>query len=187
MASYHGLMPDPSAEERLLRGLAELEASHFGEGEQTPQPTTPERPRPAPARQREPLDTADPPTVVARSLRRRGPFVALALPTLLGLVAAVALGADSPSRRGVLGFVAAVMAAPVLPVLGIPLRSGATLVVAAAVASAVLWLLIGWRAARRSTSWAGFTVEYGSMVLAVWIGTGLAALAADLVLGRPVL
>ncbi len=113
--------------------------------------------------------------------------MALALPTLLGLVAVVVLGADGPSRRGVLGFVAAVMAAPLLPVLGIPLRSGTTLVAAAVVASAVLWLLIGWWAARRSTSWAGFALEYGWMVLAVWVGTGLAALAADLVLGRPVL
>ena len=170
-----------------MRGLAELEATHFGEDEQSPLPSAPERPRSVPAPHDEAPGPVGSPMPAAASLRRRGPFVALALPTLLGLIAAVVLGADDPSRRGVLGFVAAVMAAPLLPVLGIPLRSGTTLVAAAVVASGVLWLAIGWWAARRSTSWAGYAIEYGWMVIAVWAGTGLAALAANLVLGRPLL
>lgn len=113
--------------------------------------------------------------------------MALALPGALALLALVLRSFDEPSRAGALGFVVAVLAAPLLPAVGIPLRSGAGPVLVAAAASAALWMALGWWAARRSRSWAGFAVEYGWMVLAVWLGSGVAALAANVVLGRPVL
>ena len=113
--------------------------------------------------------------------------MALALPGALGLLALVLRSLDESSRAGALGFVVAVLAAPLLPVVGIPLRSGTGLVLVAVAASAVLWMVLGWWASRRSRSWAGFAAEYGWMVLAVWLGSGLAALAANVVLGRPVL
>lgn len=120
-------------------------------------------------------------------MRRRGPFVALVLPGALGLLALLLRSLDESPRAGALGVVAAVLAAPLLPVVGIPLRSGTGLLLVAVAGSAVVWMALGWWASRRSRSWAGFAAEYGWMVLAIWVGSGLAALAANVVLGRPVL
>lgn len=106
------------------------------------------------------------------------------------MVALGLLAGGNDAARGVAGFAAAVLAAPLLPVLGVPLRSGSTPVTVAIVGSIVVWLgLGGWaerRAARSSSpSWSRFAAEYLWMVLAVWFGLVLAAVASNLVLGRP--
>lgn len=170
-----------------MRGLAELEATRPTSTEAQSASST--RPGPplaaAHASQVEPTRPHAPQGTPPAHRRHRSPLVALVLPALLGLVAFVLLNDEGSSRRGALGFVAAVLAAPVLPVLGVPLRSGTLPITLAVAASAVLWLALGWWATRRSSTWTGFVTEYGWMVLAVWIGTGCAALAADLILGRP--
>jgi hypothetical protein len=184
-------MPEPTSEERLLRGLAELEATRVGAAPSTPGTTRTGRPHvPTPrdpsARPARPARQA-PPSVDAGAAQRYGWLAALLLPAALGVLAVLLRSAEAPSRLGAFGFVVAVLAAPLLPVVGIPLRSGTTLVLVGIAASAVLWMVLGWWASRRSRSWPGFAVEFGWMVLAVWLGSGLAALAANLVLGRPAL
>lgn len=119
-------------------------------------------------------------------------MLALVPPLLIGAVAAVLLRDNVSRLRGVGGFVLAVLAAPVLPMAGVPLRSGASVMLLAAAASALLWLLLGWFAARRATfagggSWGRFWGEYAWMMLAVWLGVLVAVGAANVVLGRSLL
>ena len=127
-----------------------------------------------------------------RSIRSRGPLVALVVPALAGLVGLMLLRGNDSTTRGVGGFVLVMLAAPLLTVAGVPLRSGASVYLAAVVASAVLWLLLGLIASRRATrttvaTWGRFWGEYLVMLCAVWAGTVLAIVAANVVLGRAVI
>ena len=118
--------------------------------------------------------------------------MALVVPALAGLVGLMLLRGNDSTTRGVGGFVLVMLAAPLLTVAGVPLRSGASVYLAAVVASAVLWLLLGLIASRRATrttvaTWGRFWGEYLVMLCAVWVGTVLAIVAANVVLGRAVI
>ena len=122
-------------------------------------------------------------------IRRTGPFVALLLPALLGLISFVILNGSTSTTSGVGGFALALMGAPLLPAFGVPMRTGSGAVLAAAAASAVLWFLLGALAAGRATriptaGWGRFWAEYLWLSFCVWIGAMLAVVAANLVLGR---
>ena len=125
-------------------------------------------------------------------IRTVGPFLALLPPAALGVVSWLMLHDSDSVGRGLGGFVAAVFAAPLLPVVGAPLRSGGGLYVLAAVASAVVWLLVGVVASRRATrtpvaTWRNFWTEWAWMASGVWAGVALSLVASNLVLGRAVL
>ena len=125
-------------------------------------------------------------------IRRTGPFVALLLPAALGLVSFVMLRSSTTTTRGIGGFVLALLGAPLLPAFGVPMRTGSSAVLAAAVASAVLWFLLGALAAQRATriptaGWGRFWAEYLWLCVCVWVGALLAVVAANLVLGRVLL
>jgi hypothetical protein len=129
---------------------------------------------------------------VRTSVRTKGPFVALLLPAVLGAIALVLLGGSTSTGRGVAGFGFAVLAAPLLPAFGAPLRSGSGAVTGAVVASAGLWFVLGAFAGRRATrtpfgGWGRFWGEYLWLAMCVWVGAALAAVAANLVLGRVLL
>ena len=129
---------------------------------------------------------------VHTSIRRSGPFLALVLPSVLGVLAVVALRGSTSTDRGVGGFVLALLAAPLLPAFGEPMRAGSGTVVAAGAASAALWFVLGALAARRATrspytGWGRFWSEYLWLSLCVWMGAVLAVVAANLVLGRVLL
>jgi len=118
--------------------------------------------------------------------------VALILPALLGAIAVMVERDSTSAGRGIGGFLLALMAAPVLPMAGVPLRTGTGVILVAVGASALLWLLLGVFAAQRATRsaqprWARFWGEYAWMLLAVWTGTAVGLLAANLVLGRSLL
>jgi hypothetical protein len=139
---------------------------------------------------RQPVDPAN--AARRRSIRSTGPVVALIVPAALGAAALLLLWGSTSTGRGVGGFALALLAAPALPAAGVPLRSGAKVVLLAVAASALLWLGLGWFAARRATrdtpaTWARFWGEFAWMAVAVWAGTGLAVLGANLVLGRSLL
>ena len=111
------------------------------------------------------------------------------LPALLGVLALMMLRNSQSTTRGVGGFVAAVLAAPLLPAFGAPIRSGGSLYVLAVVASAVVWMLIGIVASRRATrrplaTWGGYWAEYLLLALSVWVGVVLSLVASNLVMGR---
>jgi len=117
-------------------------------------------------------------------IRRLGPWAGLAVPAALGLLAAV-LG-------GIVGFLLALLAAPALLVVGVPLSSGAGVWIVALLGSALLWLLLATVATRRATrspvaTWADFWRQYAWLAGGVWLGTLLALVAANLLLGRTLL
>ncbi len=112
-----------------------------------------------------------------------GPLVALAPPALMGIVAVLILQGSSSVGRGAGGFVLGVLAAPLLPALGAPIRTGSWPYLIAIGASAVLWMALGvWAAARatrsRAPQWGRFWAEYAWMALCVWAGVALGLLAA---------
>lgn len=199
-------MTGSSANDRLLRRLAELEVAA---GLSDPPDPVARRSDAAAAADVRPWTTPgghDEVEDLAATIRRRSPIVALALPAALGVLSALLLAGDNSAARGMAGFAFAVLAAPALPVLGVPLRSGTPVVLLGVALSAVLWLALGHLAARRATSvdtmtgrsvswgpsaqegrpsWGRFVGEYAWMVVAVWVGLAVAVVAVDLVLGRP--
>jgi hypothetical protein len=118
--------------------------------------------------------------------------VALVLPALLGIVSLLMLRNSHSTMRGIGGFVAAVLAAPLLPAFGAPIRSGGGRYAVAVLASAVVWLLIGLLASRRAArrpvaTWGGFWAEYLLLALSAWVGVVLSLIASNLVMGRALL
>jgi uncharacterized membrane protein len=118
--------------------------------------------------------------------------VALLLPGVLGVFGLLMLRNSQSTARGIGGFVAAVLAAPLLPAFGAPIRSGKSVYLLAVVGSAVVWLAVGALAARRATrrpvaTWGGYWAEYLLLALSVWVGVVLSLVAANLVLGRALL
>lgn len=135
-----------------------------------------------------------PPTdrAVRRRIRRTGAFVGLLLPAVIGIAAWWTLRASEGTGRGIGGFGLALLAAPLLPAFGAPLRSGTGAVTAAVAASAGLWFVLGAFAAQRATrvpsaGWGRFWGELLWLAACVWLGAVLAVVAANLVLGRVLL
>jgi hypothetical protein len=168
------------------RALGRLEALD----REWPEHRPPSSQRPAaqrPAAQRPASQPAR--TTYRRGIRSRGPLVALALPVALGVLALLMLNGSHSTARGVGGFVAAILAAPLLPAFGAPIRSEASRLFLAVVASGVVWLLVGALASRRANrraapGWGGFWAEYLLLAMSVWAGVVLSLLASNLVLGR---
>lgn len=128
------------------------------------------------------------PRAYRRQIRRLGPLMALLAPAALGVTALILLRDNTSTIRGVLGFLTAVLAAPGLLVGGAPMKGGTGLYLAAALGSAVLWLLIGIAASARATrrpvaTWRDFWKEYLWLAGAVWVGVVGALVAANLILG----
>jgi len=124
------------------------------------------------------------PRAYRERIRRLGPVFGLAVPATLGLMASM-LG-------GIVGFLLALLAAPTLLVAGVPLSSGTAVWTAALLGSIVLWLVLATVAARRATrspvaTWADFWRQYAWLAGGVWLGTVLALVAANLLLGRTLL
>jgi hypothetical protein len=125
-------------------------------------------------------------------VRRTGPLVALLLPAIAGVAAVLMLRDSTSTATGIGGFVLSLVAAPLLPVFGEPMRAGSGGVLGAAAASAVLWFVLGGIAAHRATrrptgGWGAFWAEYLWLCLCAWMGAALAVVAANLVLGRVLL
>jgi hypothetical protein len=194
---------DPQRPDRGPGALAGLEA--LERRSRRPEPPTPTAPPVQQAPQvADPYAAYDPWTQTAApqqpagvpvprrtrsSVRAKGPFVALLLPAVFGVIALVLLGGSTSTGRGVAGFLFAMLAAPLLPAFGAPLRSGSGAVTGAVVASAALWFVLGAFAGRRATrtpfgGWGRFWGEYLWLASCVWLGAVLAAVASNLVLGR---
>ncbi|CAB4876427.1 unannotated protein [freshwater metagenome] len=121
-------------------------------------------------------------------IRRLGPFVALAPAATLGVVAWLLLHGNTATSRGLTGFAAVVLAAPVLLAAGIPLTTESGRFVMGVVASIVLWLVVGLLAARRATrspvaSWRDFWREFAWLAAGIWLGVGVGLMAIELLLG----
>lgn len=128
------------------------------------------------------------PRAYRRQIRRTGPILGLLPPVVLGLLSLVLLRDNTSTTRGVLGFLAAVLAAPGLLVAGAPMAGGTGLYLVAVLGSAAVWLLVGVVATRRATrtpvaSWGDYWKEYVWIAGAVWLGVVGALVAANLILG----
>lgn len=122
-------------------------------------------------------------------LRRLGPILGLLPPAAMGGAAWWLLRDNTSTVRGVGSFLLAVLAAPGLLVMGVPLSSGGQVWLVGVGASAAMWLLVGVVASRRATrapaaSWRDFWREYLWLAGGVWLGVVGALLAANLILGR---
>ncbi len=121
-------------------------------------------------------------------IRRRGPFLALIVPAIVGVGAALILRIFDTAWSGAVGLVGAVCAAPTLLVAGAPF-SDRGLYPIAILAAVPLWMVVGWMAARRATrnpmaSWADFGRHLAMLTLGVWVGSIVAMVIATMSLGE---
>lgn len=143
----------------------------------------------------EPLPTTDHvvrgPHWYRTRIRRFGPFLALLLPAVVGLLAICALRFADGLASGWTGLVLGVCAAPGLLVIGVPFASTSTYPVGIAI-SVVLWLVVGVLAARVATrnpvaSFTDYWRAYRWLAAGVFIGALGALAASSLLLGRRLL
>jgi len=125
-------------------------------------------------------------------IRRLGAFVALVPAASLGVLSVLLLRDNTTTLRGILGFLAATLAAPALMPFGIPLSNDPKRMFLGIVVSAVLWLAIGFVAARRATrspvaTWRDYWREYLWLASGVWLGVVGGLLVIEIALGRAVL
>ncbi len=128
------------------------------------------------------------PRAYRRQIRSMGVLAGLLPPAVLGALSMLLLRDNQTTVRGVLGFVTAVLAAPGLLVAGVPMAGSTGLYLAAAAASALMWLLVGAVASARATrrpvaTWGDFWKEYLWLAGGVWLGVFGSLVAANLILG----
>lgn len=124
-------------------------------------------------------------------LRRWGPLLGLVIPGVLGAIAFAALRLSESAWSGAVGLIGGVFAAPCLLLVGAPFGER-SLYPVAVVASAVLWLLIGFLASRRATrhpmaTWPDFWRHYAWLAGGVWVGCAVALGAAAFVIADPLI
>lgn len=115
-------------------------------------------------------------------VRRFGVLAGLAVPGVLGALAAVLLRGSETPWRGIPGFALAVLAVPTMLLAGIPAAGGSTRWTVAVATSALLWLLVAATATRRATyrvptGWQEWRREWLPLAIGVWVGA-LVALGA---------
>ncbi len=110
---------------------------------------------------------------------------------MLGAVALVALAGSESTARGVAGLVLATLAAPTLPILGLPIAEGGARTWLAVGLAAALWIGVGavaaYRATRRPVAGAAeWWREYLRLAAGIWLGALGALLLGALVVGATV-
>jgi hypothetical protein len=121
-------------------------------------------------------------------IRSQGPFAALIAPAVLGAIALIALNVGDSTASGLVGLVLGVFAAPGLLAVGAPFSSPALYPVGVGL-SVVLWLVVGYLAARRATrnpmaSWPDFWRNYWWLAVGIWIGATAALVIARYTIGE---
>ncbi len=107
---------------------------------------------------------------------------------VLALLSELARFDNTSTIRGVLGFLLAILAVPLLLVVGAPLTAGGGAIFVAIIGSAALWATCGLLAARRATrlpvaTWREFWLEFLWLAGGVWAGVIVALVVANLILG----
>ena len=121
-------------------------------------------------------------------IRAWGPLLGMLLPAAIGTFAYAALELSDASWSGAVGLIGGVIAAPGLLAVGAPFGDSSLYLLAIA-ASGVLWMAIGFFAARRATrnplaTWADFWRHYLWMAGGIWVGAGIALGLATISLGE---
>ena len=117
-------------------------------------------------------------------MRTWGPLAALIVPAMVGAIAYFSLQLFDTAWSGAVGLIGGVLAAPALLAAGAPFGDRGLYPLAVA-ASTLLWLLVGFLAARRATrnpmaTWSDFWRHYAWMCAGVWVGAALALVVAAL-------
>jgi hypothetical protein len=121
-------------------------------------------------------------------IRSRGPFLAVIPPAVLGAVALVSLNLFDGKTSGYVGLILGVLAAPVLLAVGAPFSDSSLWSIGIAL-SAMLWLIVGAVAARRTTrnpmaGWPDFWRTFFWLAGGIWIGAGAALVVARYAVGE---
>jgi hypothetical protein len=117
-------------------------------------------------------------------LRTWGPPAALIVPTIVGGVAYFSLRLFDSAWSGAVGLIGGVFAAPALLAVGAPFGHRGSYPMAVA-ASGLLWLAVGFLAARRATrnpmaTWPDYWRHYAWLCGGIWAGAAIALGAAAL-------
>lgn len=120
-------------------------------------------------------------------IRFWGPFQALIVPGIIGIVAYASLQLFDTAWSGAVGLVGGVLAAPVLLIVGAPFGERGMYPLAV-LASAPLWMLVGWIAALRATrnpmaDWREFWKQLVPLTVGIWVGVLTAMLIATVSIG----
>ncbi len=110
------------------------------------------------------------------------------IPAVIGTLAYVSLEYSDAAWSGAVGLVGGVIAAPGLLLAGAPFGDESSYLIAG-VGSAVLWLIVGYAAARRATrnplaTWSDFWRHYLWLAGGIWLGSCLALAIATVMLGE---
>jgi hypothetical protein len=121
-------------------------------------------------------------------IRSRGPFVAVLPPMVLGLFALLVLRLFDGKVSGYVGLIFGVFAAPALLAVGAPFSDSSLYQIGVAF-SAMLWLIVGAIAARRTTrnpmaTWPDFWRTFGWLAGGIWVGATVALLIAKWSVGQ---
>jgi hypothetical protein len=121
-------------------------------------------------------------------IRSRGPFLAVIPPLVLGAVALVSMRLFDGRISGYIGLIAGVMAAPALLAVGAPFSDPSLYPIGIAL-SAMLWLIVGAVAARRTTrnpmaGWSDFWRTYTWLAAGIWVGVAVALVVAGVAVGE---
>ncbi len=149
---------------------------------------TPAPPRPVPATARTSRPLTDGPRWYRSRIRGWGPFLALILPGVVGAIAYAALKYSDAAWSGAVGLFGGVLAAPGLLLVGAPFGER-DLYPFAVLGSGLLWMLVGYVAARRATrnpmaAWPDFWRHYFWLLFGIWAGSVAALMIATISLGE---
>ena len=133
----------------------------------------------------------DGPRAYRTRIRSWGALVGLVVPGIVGGSAYLALQLSDATWSGPYGLVGGYLGAPALLAVGAPFGDRG-LYPLAAIASAVMWMLIGFLAARRATrnpmaSWADYWRHYLWMLGGIWFGVAVGLAIATVRIGTGVL
>jgi len=114
--------------------------------------------------------------------------VSLVIPGIVGVIAYGSLKLFDTAWSGAVGLIGGVLAAPGLLFVGAPFADRSTYPWAV-FASAVLWMLVGFVAARLATrnplaDWVDYWRHYLVMLAGIWVGAGIALGIAAVTVGQ---
>jgi hypothetical protein len=121
-------------------------------------------------------------------IRSRGPFLAIVPPAVLGVVALAAMQLFDGKTSGYVGLILGVAAAPILLAVGAPFSDTSLWSIGVAL-SAMLWLIVGAVAARRTTrnpmaGWRDFWRTFFWLAAGIWVGVAVALVVARYAVGE---
>lgn len=134
--------------------------------------------RPAPYYEARNAPLVEGPRWYRSRIRTLGPPAGLIVPAIVGAIAIVSLRWFDGPVSGFVGLVGGVFAAPALLVAGAPFGDDGMYPIAVG-ASALLWVLVGFLASRRSTrnpmaTWGDYWRHYAWLCGGVWVGAAAA-------------